>query len=49
MIALLRRLGAHVHGLDDLATPPVLGGGHPTGALRVSAHITGAAGVPRTA
>jgi L-asparaginase II len=40
VIALLRRLGAPVHGLDDLATPLVLGGGRPTGAIRVTWRIT---------
>ena len=41
MVALLRRLGAPVNGLDDLATPLVLGGGQPTGAIRAAARITG--------
>jgi L-asparaginase II len=31
----LRRLGVHAAVLDELATPPILGGGHPVGSIRL--------------
>lgn len=37
LVAALRRAGLHAAVLDELAAPPVLGGGHPVGSIRLRA------------
>jgi L-asparaginase II len=37
LVAALRRTGLHAAVLDELAAPPVLGGGHPVGSIRIPA------------